>query len=279
LFSLSLRQPKLSDLVLKEVEEIHYNLDKSIETLVSINRPKGISHQQFTLSSANKLADYLSNVQSSMNMSMSSSSGSGKPKPGQGKGKQLSDIISDQKGIADKIKNGQPKPGKGQKPGEGSGSKPGQNGKSSEGGKGGSQVSDGEGNAEELLEIMKAQQELRESLQNELNKQGLSGSGQQALKQMKELEKQLINKGLTPENVTRALQINQELLKLESAVKQQGQDTKREANSNQKDFIGGNKPLPPALLNYLKSVEILNRQSLPLHPNYNTKVQIYFKQQ
>ena len=277
LFSLSLRQPKLSDLVLKEVEEIHYNLDKSIETLVSINRPKGISHQQFTLSSANKLADYLSNVQSSMNMS--SSSGSGKPKPGQGKGKQLSDIISDQKGIADKIKNGQPKPGKGQKPGEGIGSKPGQNGKPSEVGKGGSQGSDGEGNAQELLEIMKAQQELRESLQNELNKQGLSGSGQQALKQMKELEKQLINKGLTPENVTRALQINHELLKLESAVKQQGQDTKREANSNKKDFIGGNKPLPPALLNYLKSVEILNRQSLPLHPNYNTKVQTYFKQQ
>ena len=277
LFSLSLRQPKLSDLVLKEVEEIHYNLDKSIETLVSINRPKGISHQQFTLSSANKLADYLSNVQSSMNMS--SSSGSGKPKPGQGKGKQLSDIISDQKGIADKIKNGQPKPGKGQKPGEGIGSKPGQNGKPSEVGKGGSQGSDGEGNAQELLEIMKAQQELRESLQNELNKQGLSGSGQQVLKQMKELEKQLINKGLTPENVTRALQINHELLKLESAVKQQGQDSKREANSNKKDFIGGNKPLPPALLNYLKSVEILNRQSLPLHPNYNTKVQTYFKQQ
>jgi hypothetical protein len=39
----------------------------------------------------------------------------------------------------------------------------------------------------------------------------------------------------------------------------------------------GDKPLPPALLNYLKSVEILNRQSLPLQPNFNTKVQQYFK--
>jgi hypothetical protein len=94
---------------------------------------------------------------------------------------------------------------------------------------------------------------------------------------MKELEKQLINKGLTQDNINRALQINHELLKLESALKQQGQDTKRESNTNKTDFLGSNKPLPPALLNYLKSVEILNRQSLPLQPNFNTKVQQYFK--
>jgi hypothetical protein len=32
---------------------------------------------------------------------------------------------------------------------------------------------------------------------------------------------------------------------------------------------------PDALLDYLKSVEILNRQSLPLRSNYNRKVQEY----
>lgn len=278
LFSLSLRQPKLSELVLKEVEEIHYNLDKSLENLVATNRAKGISHQQFTLSSANKLADFLSNVQSNMSMSMSSSGGAGKPKPGKGQGKQLSDIISKQKGLGEKMKDGMPKPGQGDKPGEGQ--KPGQGKKPGEQGEGGSQGTDGkdgEGDAGKLLDIIKEQQELRESLQNELEKNGMGGNGQNALKQMKDLEKQLINKGLTQENVNRALQINYELLKLESALKQQGQDTKRESNTNKKDFLGTNKPLPPALLNYLKSVEILNRQSLPLQPNFNNKVQQYFK--
>ena len=114
-------------------------------------------------------------------------------------------------------------------------------------------------------------------LQNELEKNGMGGNGQNAVKQMKDLEKQLINKGLTQDNINRALQINHELLKLETALKQQGQDTKRESNTNKKDFLGTNKPLPPALLNYLKSVEILNRQSLPLQPNFNNKVQQYFK--
>jgi hypothetical protein len=276
LFALSLRQPKLNDLVLKEIEEIHYNLDKSIENLVSTNRGKGISHQQFTLSSANKLADFLSNVQS--DMSMSSSSGKGKPKPGQGKGeKQLSDIISKQKGLGEKIKDGIPKPGQGKKPGEsekpGHGKKP---GPQSDGGSQGNVGKDGEGDAGKLLEIIKEQQELRESLQNELEKNGMGGNGQNALKQMKDLEKQLINKGLIQDNITRTLQINHELLKLQIALKQQGQDTKRESNTNKKDFLGSNKPLPPALLNYLKSVEILNRQNLPLQPNFNNKVQQYF---
>lgn len=272
LFALSLRQPKLSELVLKEVEEIHYNLDKSIENLVATNRSKGMSHQQFTLSSANKLADFLSNVQSDMSISMSSSGGAGKPKPGKGKGDQLSDIISKQKGLGEKMKDGKPKPGEGNKPGQGK--KPGEQG---EGGSQGSEGKDGEGDAGKLLEIIKEQQELRESLQNELEKNGMGGNGQNALKQMKDLEKQLINKGLTQDNINRALQINHELLKLETALKQQGQDTKRESNTNKKDFLGSNKPLPPALLNYLKSVEILNRQSLPLQPNFNNKVQQYFK--
>lgn len=272
IFAVALRQPKLSEMVLKVVEEVHYNLDKALEFLPSSNLYKGISHQQFVLSSANKLADFLSNVQSDMNMSMSSSSGGkGKPKPGQGSGQQLSDIIQKQKGLGEQMKEGMPKPGEGMKPGEGK--KPGETGKSGQGSSG----NDGEGNAGKLLEILKQQQDLREALQNELDKQGLGGNGQNALQKMKELEKQLINKGFTQENVNRALQINHELLKLEHAMKQQGQDNKRESNTNAKDYLGSNKLLPPALLNYLKSVEILNRQSLPLQPNFNQKVQSYFK--
>ena len=42
------------------------------------------------------------------------------------------------------------------------------------------------------MEIYKEQQQLREALQNELNKQGLGGQGQNALDQMKQIEKQLL---------------------------------------------------------------------------------------
>jgi hypothetical protein len=70
------------------------------------------------------------------------------------------------------------------------------------------------------------------------------------------------------------LNVKQELLKLNSAVQQQGK--KRSDNRSNKEFNNDSKPLPDALLDYLNSIEILNRQSLPLRSNYNRKVQEYF---
>lgn len=271
LFALAMRQPKLSDIVLKEIEEVHYNIEKAIEYLPSTNRYKGVSHQQFTLSSTNKLADFLSNVQNEMNSASMNASGSGRPKPGKGSGsgQQLADIIQKQKGLGEKMKGEQ----EGNKTGQQGAPK--QQGATGKGGQNGTEGSEGE--AGKLLEIVKKQQQLRESLEQELNKQGLGTKGQNALQKMKDLEKQLINKGFSQDNYNKVLQITHELLKLENAQKQQGQDTKREANTNTKEFLGTNKPLPPALLNYLQSVEILNRQSLPLQPNFNQRVQTYFK--
>jgi hypothetical protein len=43
---------------------------------------KGLSHQQYTISAANKLADFQSDMLNNMQMQMSGV-GSGKPKPGQ----------------------------------------------------------------------------------------------------------------------------------------------------------------------------------------------------
>ncbi len=59
LFALSLRNPKIAEDVTKEVGNVQYNVDKAIETLADANVSKGISHQQFATSSANKLADML----------------------------------------------------------------------------------------------------------------------------------------------------------------------------------------------------------------------------
>ncbi len=174
---------------------------------------KGASHQQYVLTSANRLADFLSNVQSDMNMEMQGQ-GQGKPKPGKGSdlGCDCRDIIKKQDGLGEKMKDGM-KPGEksgdkpGDKPGQGNQKgKEGQSGQSGEGGENGS-----EGNAGKVLDILKEQRQLRDALQKALEKEGMSGLGQNALNQMKDIEKQLINKGFKNETLQKMLNLKHEL--------------------------------------------------------------------
>ena len=315
LFALSLRNPKIGEQVTKEIGEVQYNVDKALETLAEANVAKGTSHQQFATSASNRLADMLADALNSMQMSMSmSGQGGGKPKPGQGQGSgmQLPDIIKKQEGLGEKMKKGM-KPG--EKPGEGSegneGEKPGgkeggkqgqggQGGKDGEGkegegkngknGKGGNSGGSGQGNskdgengedsegdAQKIMEIYKEQQQLREALEKELNKQGLGGNGQNALNQMKQIEKQLLNKGFNNEVLQKMLNLKYELLKLEKATQQQGEEKRRQSETNKKEFNNTTNALPQRLQDYINSVEILNRQTLPLRANFNQKVQEYFK--
>jgi hypothetical protein len=272
LFAMSLRNPKIGENITKEIGSAQYNLDKSLETLADADVAKGVSHQQYTVSAANKLADFLSDVLNNMQMSMSGE-GQGKPKPGQGEGMQLKDIIKKQEGLGEKMKEGIKK---GEKPGPGKEGEKGKEGKKP--GSEGENGQDGEGDAKAIMEIYKEQKQLRDALQKELEKQGLGGNGQNALDQMKEIEKQLLNKGFKNEALQKILNVKQELLKLETAIQQQGQDNKRQSETNNKQFSNQAKPLPPALLDYLNSIEILSRQSLPLRSNFNQKVQEYFNQ-
>ncbi|MFN3967424.1 DUF4175 family protein [Flavobacterium sp.] len=295
LFAMSLRNPKIAEDVTKEIGNVQYNVDKALENLAEANVPKGNSHQQYAVSSANKLADMLSDILNGMQMQMQmEGQGQGKPKPGkgQGAGMQLPDIIKKQDGLGEKMKKGMKK---GEKPGEGQegkeGEKPGQGQQGSKGGKGqqdgksgqgqgnekgGEEGQDGEGDAKAIMEIYKAQQQLREALEKELKKQGLGGNGQNTLNQMKQIEKQLLNKGFNNETLQKILNVKYELLKLEKALQQQGEDKKRQSETNKKEFSNQANALPSKLQEYLNSIEILNRQSLPLRSNFNQKVQEYF---
>ena len=267
LFALSLRNPKIEESITKEIGNIQYNMDKSLETLTDSQISKGLSHQQYTVSSANKLADVLSDILSNMQMSLSRMA-MGKPKPGQGQGMQLPDIIKKQDGLAQKMKDGLKK---------GDGSDQGDSDKkgNKEGGSG-SNGTEGEGEAEAIMQIYKQQKQLRDALEMELNKQGLSRDGQSALDQMKQIEKQLLNKGFKNETLQKILNLQQELLKLKTAIQQQGEENKRQSETNKKEFNNESNALPSSILDYLNSIEILNRQSLPLRSNFNFKVQEYF---
>jgi len=291
LFAMSLRNPKIAENVTKEIGNVHYNVDKALESFVDSQIPKGLSHQQYAISASNKLADFLSdalnNMQSEMKMSGSGKGGKPKPGKGQGSGMQLPDIIKKQEGLGEKMKEGMKKgnkPGEGKKPGEGNKPGQGEKGKSKGDGKPGNGDSpgeengeDGEGNAGEIMKIYQEQKQLREALQNALNKEGMGGNGQNVLAQMKQIEKQLLNKGFNNETLQKILNLQYELLKLEKATQQQGEEKKRQSQTNQKEFNNQSKPLPVNLQEYLNSIEILNRQTLPLRSNFNQMVQEYFK--
>jgi hypothetical protein len=65
-----------------------------------------------------------------------------------------------------------------------------------------------------------------------------------------------------------------QVIEIKLSLQQQGK--KSDNRRATKEFNNDSKPLPDALLDYLNSIEILNRQSLPLRSNYNRKVQEYF---
>ena len=144
------------------------------------------------------------------------------------------------------------------------------------GGQNGQDGDSGEGDAEMLYEIYKEQQMLRDALQKRLEKEGLGGAGQNANKQMQDIEKQLLNKRFDNTVLQKMQNLKHELLKLDKAIREQGDDDKREGTTNKKEFNNSVKPLDPKLQEYLNSIEILNRDALPLHPIYNQKVQQYF---
>jgi DNA-binding ferritin-like protein (Dps family) len=170
------------------------------------------------------------------------------------------------------------KPGEGTKPGQGEKGKSKGDGKTGNGDTpNGESGDDGEGNAGEIMKIYQEQKQLREALENALNKEGLGGNGQNAMEQMKQIEKQLLNKGFNNETLQKILNLQYELLKLEKAAQQQGEEKKRQSQTNLKQFNNQSKPLPANLQEYFNSIEILNRQTLPLRSNFNQKVQEYFK--
>jgi hypothetical protein len=254
LYVLALRVVQMSTMIQKEVSEVHYNLDESLLNFTDDKADIGISNQQFVITSANNLANSLSNLlESLMNAS---------PSFGQGKGDSpqfgLPDIIKKQGEINEQIKDGI-------EMGEKEGKIPGEN---------------GEGMSEELYEIYKQQEQLKGMLKDILgdNPENPGGAGK-AIKRMEDLEKALLEKGFTKEVAQKILQLNYELLKLQKAKLQQGEDDIRKSETPKVIFERRNIEAIELENPYFKTNEILNRQSLPLQTIYKKKVQEYFKKE
>jgi len=66
LFAMSLRNPKIAENVTQEIGNVHYNIDKALDSFVDSQISKGLSSQQYAISASNKLADFLSATLSNM---------------------------------------------------------------------------------------------------------------------------------------------------------------------------------------------------------------------
>ena len=315
LFAISLRQPQFSEQINKEINDVYFNIDKALDQLSENQLYQGVSSQQYALTSANNLANFLSAALDNMQNQM------GMPSPGQGEGDMpLPDIIISQEELAKKMEEAMKKGEKGKdgqqgqqgeqksgKDGKNEGDQKGENegnqgkegekgnkgekdkngkegGKDGDGqGQGGSQQGEGDFNEQmnaELFKIYQEQQLLRQQLEQRLEKDGLRGSGdaKKLLNDMEDVELKLINEGFTNETLTKMMELKHQLLKLENATFQQGQDSKRESQTNNKTFSNTTNNQIDKAKQYFNTTEILNKQSLPLQQIYKQKVQEYFKQ-
>jgi hypothetical protein len=205
---------------------------------------------------------------------------------------QLPDVIMSQEQLNKMMEEGMKKGQEGKPKDEGEGQKEGNKGKEGDKGKNGDKQGndkngnksggEGEGNSEDmnglLYQIYQQQQELRNALEEKLAKEGKSGNASSLIRKMEEVELDLLNKGFTNQTLQKMLDLKHQLLKMENATFQQGEDNKRESKTNKDDYSNNPNNQIPTAKQYFNTTEILNKQILPLQPIYKKKVQEYFKQ-
>lgn len=297
LFALSLRRAELSEFVNEQISEVYYNIDKSLESIAENQIYQGASYQQYVINATNALADFLANVLDNMQENMM---------PGQGKGDgddfQLPDIIKGQQSIQEKM-NGSGQKGKesggeeknegGKNEGQKGNQNPGESGQNGieengENNQNGSQTEPGsqsggnglgEMNLEEVYEIYKEQQFLRENLERQLEnmiRESDKNLAEKLIQQMEDFENDLLENGITERTRSKANIIQHQLLKLENASMEQGEKKERESRTNVGKFTNPVTTKPELLREYENDIEILNRQALPLRQNFEKKVKVYF---
>ncbi len=293
LFSLALRNPMVGTVINDLIEEVHYNIDKSTEELAENQIRNGVASQQYALTGANDLAVLLGDALNNMQMQMQMGMGQGEG--GQGKGFQLPDIIKQQESLNEKMEQGtkqgeegeqgeQQGEGEGQGDGEGNGEGNSGSDGDGEGGESGDGNKDGEGSEgleseqmnEMLFEIYKQQQLLRMQLEEKLRQEGLPADARNLIRQMEQVEQELLERGFNQQTLRKMNDIKHQLLKLEKAAFQQGEDEKRQGRTNETEYQSPADKLLENAKKYFNNVEILNRQQLPLRPVYKQKVQDYF---
>jgi hypothetical protein len=279
LFSLSKRVVELKSFINKEIGEINFNMDKTIENLGKRRNYDAMEDQQTVMTSMNNLAVMLSEAMQQMQQKMQQQQKNkkdGKPNPNcknpqEGEGKPNS------------------KPKQGNKPGEEmQGLKEMQKklGEELQKVKEGLQKGNQSGMSKELAKLAAQQEALRRMMQKlgeQLDKdaQGESKKINEQLKEIQEMmdknEEDIVNKRVNEQTIKRQKNIEVRMLEAEKALRKQDTDEERKAEQGKTRFANN----PPLLEKYLrekeKEVELLRMVPPDMQPYYKEKVRGYFQ--
>lgn len=309
LFSLALRNEMIGEEITRKITDIQYNTDLSLERLADNKISLAQSNQQYVMTNANDLANMLDDALDNMQDQLSGGGGSGSSgegESGDNPGDQLSDIIKSHEELQEEMQKAMGKsPGEGEdgesegeNPGEdgqeggdseggdgqsGQDGQDGENGNDSQEGENGQQQGEGDNFNEqmngELYEIFKKQQALKQQLENRIKELGIENDARNLKKSIEQLEEELLMKGFSSDVLKQMKNINHQLLKLEEAAQKQGEEEKREATTNTKEFENQGETELDRAKEYFNTIEILNRQQLPLQPKYKNLIKQYFNEQ
>ncbi|MFN8322241.1 MAG: DUF4175 family protein [Chitinophagales bacterium] len=268
LYAVARRQDGIKSFITKEITNVNKFLTKSIADMEDRNVIKAMSNQQFTMMGYNNLALMLSEALQQMQQQQSEKqqqqqSGSPKmcmkcKKPGNG----LPNLSKMQKQLKDKMQQMSEMMKK-----EGQGKKPGQM---------------GQGMSKEFAEMAQMQSQIRrelEKINQQENKDGKNSLGNlgEAIKQMEQTEKELVNKNLTAEAMKRQQDILTKLLEAENAQRERDQKQERESNTGKET----GRKIPPSLEEYLKArqseVDLYKTVPPSLRPYYKNLAEKYFR--
>ncbi len=283
LVALSKRVFQLESFINDELSDLNYNLDKALVYSEGRKTKQLNQHQQYAFTSYNNLALMLAEVLEQMqeqqkngkpgsgSCSKPGGSGQGKPKSSQMSMEQMKQQMKEQ--IA-KMKNGS-------KPGGKDGKKPGQ------GGQGGTKPGGNQGNAipglsqEEIAKMAFKQGQMRKSLQKmrqDLNKDG-SGNGNMLndlIKDMENLENDLLNGSYSNDLLKRQQEIYTRLLESEKALLERGYSEKRESKTGKNSNEGNQIDLTEYNKKKQAEIELLKSVPLGLRVYYKNLINEYF---
>lgn len=262
LLALSKRQIALQNIINKEIIDIKYNMEKSIDFLRERNNWQSAIKQQYVMTSANNLAllldESLQQMQQQMRNKMMGNGSCSKP-GGSNLGQGMPDIKQMQKQLSEQIKEMMKRIKEGDKPGN-------------------------ESNKElaKMLAKMSAQQNAIKQkltkLNDQKNKKGNNGLGdlKNLLNDIEKNEYDLLNKNINRETILRQEQIMKKLLKAEKSLRERELDNKRKSSRGENNFYRNPQDFTPYKTFELKEKEELKTIPPSFNLYYKRRISEYF---
>ena len=258
LFALSKRVPQISSKVNREINAIDQKTISAIDHLRERETLKAVQDQQFVMTSANNLAVMLSGILESMQEEMASDlpstqecekPGKGSPKPGDLK-KMQEELNKHMENLKKQLEKGET-----------------------------NNMQKGE-QSKQLVEMLAKQELIRNSLEDlrkEMQNKDAMNKLNNTINEMQKTEKDIANKKITYESLNRQKQIVTKLIEIENAMREQGEDERRESKTNLTEFERIIQEIQHKYeLEKLRQNEMLKTQPPNINRFYQEKVDQYF---